>query len=264
MNRNKLRIGLIGFGKAGALAAKEILNDEECELAWVARREWKDTPASISAALARPGEQQGLPVTTGQMDAPDFFTRHPVDFIIDFSDRTGVEHYARAADHGIGVVSAVSHYDDEQIDRLRAMSARVPVLWSPNITVGINFIMAMGKVFRSLVPGADVQIVEEHFSAKKDVSGTALKIARHLDVDPQESISSVRAGGIVGRHEIIFGMPYQTIRLTHESVSRAVFGRGALLAAKWMRDLGPGFHSMESLITEFIRNEMLRSAETSR
>lgn len=250
---NPLRIGVFGFGQTGRLAAREVLLDPECELAWVVRREWDDCDTSVSRTLGLSGNERGDLRTLAEAKRADFFRKNPVDCIIDFSSQSGVETYEHAAACGVRVVSAVSHYDEEGLARLKAMSERVSVLWSPNITVGINFIMAMGRIFRGLVPDADVQIVEEHFAAKKGVSGTALRIAKSLGVDPVESISSVRAGGIVGRHEIIFGMPNQTVRLVHESVSRVVFGRGAIIAAKWMRDHGPGFFSFDEIIAERIR-----------
>ncbi len=246
-----LRIGLFGFGQTGKLAAREVLIDRECELTWVVRREWEGHAGPIGPMLGLPAGNTA-PFTLADAAAPDFFRRNPVDCIIDFSDKSGVEAYEHAADAGVAVVSAVSHYDDEHLARLKAMSDRTAVLWSPNITVGINFIMAMGKIFQAFVPDADVQIVEEHFAGKKGVSGTALRMAAAMGADPAKSVFSVRAGGIVGRHELIFGMPNQTLRFTHESVSRAVFGRGAILAAKWMRGREPGYYTMERMMTDRI------------
>ncbi len=246
-----LRIGLFGFGQTGKLAAREVLLDHECELAWVVRRQWDGHEGPVGRLFGMPGDRS-KPFTLSEAAHPDFFRRNPVDCIIDFSDKSGVDAYAHAAQSGISVVSAVSHYDEEHLAKLKGMCGSAPVLWSPNITVGINFIMAMGKIFRALVPDADVQIVEEHFSGKKGVSGTALRMASALGVDPRESVFSVRAGGIVGRHELIFGMPNQTLRFTHESVSRAVFGRGAILAAKWLRGRAPGYFTMENMMTDRI------------
>jgi 4-hydroxy-tetrahydrodipicolinate reductase len=57
-------------------------------------------------------------------------------------------------------------------------------------------------------------------------------------------------GGIVGKHEIVFGLPHQTIRLTHESISRAAFGQGAIFAAKWLVDKEPGLYSMEQIVAD--------------
>jgi 4-hydroxy-tetrahydrodipicolinate reductase len=66
---------------------------------------------------------------------------------------------------------------------------------------------------------------------KKGFRGLLFKIAESLDLEKSD-INSVRVGGIVGKHEIIFGFPYQTVRLIHESISREAFGNGALFVAE--------------------------------
>ena len=73
---------------------------------------------------------------------------------------------------------------------------------SANITVGINFLMLASKVLKNIAPETDIEVIEEHFRQKQEVSGTAKKIADTLDV-PEDTIKSVRAGGIVGIHEIL-------------------------------------------------------------
>ncbi len=57
----------------------------------------------------------------------------------------------------------------------------------------------------------------------------------------------VRLGGIIGQHQIIFGNPYQTITLTHNTISRNAFGKGAIRAAHWIRGK-KGFYTMEDMI----------------
>ena len=92
--------------------------------------------------------------------------------------------------------------------------------------------------------------IEEHFKAKKEVSGTAKKLAQSLAIT-EESIKTIRAGGIVGRHEILFGFPYQTIRMIHESISREAFGNGALFAAQHLIQKTKGFYTMEDLLIPY-------------
>jgi 4-hydroxy-tetrahydrodipicolinate reductase len=77
-----------------------------------------------------------------------------------------------------------------------------------------------------------------------------LKIAEHLNIEPKEHINSIRVGGIVGKHEVIFGLPHQTLRLTHESISRSAFGTGAIFAGKWLLKKNTGLYKMEHLIHE--------------
>ena len=77
-----------------------------------------------------------------------------------------------------------------------------------------------------------------------------MRIAELLELDPRQHVNSIRVGGIVGRHEIIFGFPNQTLRLTHDSISRAAFGQGALYAIKNLYGRSAGFYTMEQLVAE--------------
>lgn len=77
-------------------------------------------------------------------------------------------------------------------------------------------------------------------------------IANELSL-PQESIKSIRAGGIIGTHEILFGFPYQTVRLKHESITREAFGNGILFAIGNLQDKPKGFYSMEDLLIPFFK-----------
>ena len=89
-------------------------------------------------------------------------------------------------------------------------------------------------MLQRIVPDADIEIIEEHFREKPDFSGTALRIAEDLGLDKEHHVNSIRVGGIVGKHEVIFGLPNQTIRIIHESLNRSAFGQGAIYAAKWL------------------------------
>lgn len=252
----RLRIGIIGYGRAGRIAAQEVIKDPELRLAWIARREWSggarhvhvdgaDYPALDSEALAKPA----------------LMSAHRVDLVVDLAGSDAIRHYAHLAGRGVRIVSAVSHYESEDALLLKAAARRTAVLHSPNITLGVNLILAVARVLRRLIPHADVQILEEHFSEKRGRSGTAERIADLLGLDPDETIRSIRAGGIVGKHELIFGMPNQTVRLVHESINRAAFARGALLAGKWLMEAEPGLYTMEKLVFARMRKGFLAEAE---
>ena len=77
-------------------------------------------------------------------------------------------------------------------------------------------------------------------------------IAKALNVS-QENIKSIRAGGIIGTHEILFGFPYQTVRLKHESIMREAFGNGILFAIENLQGKPKGFYSMEDLLIPFFK-----------
>lgn len=101
--------------------------------------------------------------------------------------------------------------------------------------MGVNYLLFAISLLKNIVPVVDIGIIEKYFKAKSGVSGTAVKIAETLAVE-MESINSVRAGGIVGKHEVVFGFPYQTIKLVHESISREASGTGAFFVAENIRD----------------------------
>lgn len=210
---------------------------------------------SVSEALSLDLPEQGRFVATDALSAEDLLKSLPVDFVVDFSDSLTVNYYGPAAARArIGIVTAVSHYQEAELALLRRLGRQTRVLHSPNITVGINFLMLAAKALRRIAPHADVEVIEQHFRDKREVSGTAMRLAETLELDSTEQVNSIRVGGIVGKHEVIFGFPYQTIRLVHESISRHAFGQGALYAIRELQKHGPGFHTMEQLmVTEFQR-----------
>ncbi len=250
----KVRIGLIGFGKAGKLVADEFLKEELFSLEWVIRRTGSDHNVYASRQLGYEFDLGRL-VAIDEING-DFAENHPVDALVDFSNSRGAALYEKLVRAGVPIVTAISNYEPEQIEVLQQLSKSSPVLYSPNITLGINVLMVAAQIIQKIVPHADIEIVEEHFKAKEEISGTAKKIAGALDLTPEKHINSIRVGGIVGRHEIIFGLPNQTIRLSHESISRAAFGQGAIFAVKSILGQPAGMYSMENIVAEMFRNNI--------
>ena len=245
-SHTKIRIGLFGFGRTGATVAREMIDAPHSELVWVVRK--SDAHAGEYASrLHGLGHDEGLIHWLGDVDGA-FFERNPVDVIIDFSVSETVNLYKGAARQGVRILSAISNYERDDLAELKKLARRTSVLYSPNISIGVNLLLLTAMVVRKVIPQADVAVVEEHFRQKADISGTALRIAKKLKVDPAECVKSIRAGGIVGKHEVLFGLPNQTLRITHESINRAAFGRGALAGAEWLMDCPRGFYTMEQLL----------------
>jgi len=249
-----IKIGLFGFGRTGSVVAKEIALDPALSLEWVCRRTTPQDSPFASHLLGYATDFAPF-VATDSLDET-FLKARPVDLVIDFSSSTNAKSYDKLARSGIRLVSAISNYGQDELELLKTASQKTSVLYSPNITLGINWLIMASKMLRKIIPHADVEVVEEHFRAKKDVSGTALKLARQLDLDPEEHVNSIRVGGIVGKHEVIFGLPHQTIRLVHESVNRAAFGTGAIFASKWLKDKKNGFYTMENVLQETFYSKM--------
>jgi len=251
-DNNKIRIGLFGFGRTGSLVAKEMIDAPNSELVWVVRR--TNTHAGEYAShLHDFSHKEGLIHWLEDVDK-DFFEHYPVDVIVDFSASQTVHIYKSAANKGIRILSAVSNYDRDDLAELKKLARKTAVLYSPNISIGINLLLLTAILVRQVIPQADVAVLEEHFQQKPDISGTALRIAKKLKIDPETNVKSIRAGGIIGKHEVLFGLPNQTLRITHESINRGAFGRGALAGAEWLMEYSRGFYTMERILGERFRD----------
>lgn len=249
-----MRVGLIGFGKTGRSVAGVILDNPDVCLEWVVRRSTRLEHRSVPEFLGVESSEPGLIYSSREFTADELLDAHPVDAIIDFSSESGIDYYAdAAADRGVSIVCAISKWAKNMTPEFDDWASRTRLLWSPNITIGINFMLLAAKTLRAIAPCSDVEIVEEHFKQKQEVSGTAIRLAAGLKLDPA-SIKTIRAGGIIGTHEILFGFPFQTVRLRHESISREAFGDGAIFAAQHLRGKPAGFYRMEDLLMPYFAN----------
>lgn len=248
-----MKIGIIGFGKTGRAVASVLLESKLTSLQWVIRRSQLLSHRSVAEFLGVESDEPGLIYTKEEFSIEHLLDNHPVDVIVDFSSETGLDYYAQeAARRGITIISAVSQYPAEQLEKLKTLAQDTAVLHSPNITLGINFLIIASKILKNIAPYTDIEIIEEHFKVKPETSGTAKVIAQELEV-PIENIKSVRAGGIIGVHEILFGFPFQTVRLKHESITREAFGNGILFAAQNLQGKGRGFYTMENLLLPYFK-----------
>jgi 4-hydroxy-tetrahydrodipicolinate reductase len=254
LNNQKMKIGLIGFGKTGKAVANVILQNKEFRLEWVFRRSTLLESRSVPEFLGIESNEPGLIYSSSKINITELLNKHPVDIIIDFSSETGIYTYGViAGERKIKIITAVSHYEEADREFLKKISAHTVVFWSPNITLGVNYLLFAAKFLKKISPEVDIEIIEEHFKEKKGVSGTAIKIAEALDLEKSD-INSVRAGGIVGKHELIFGFPYQTVRLIHESISREAFGNGVLFVAENLADKENGLYNFEDILLPYFSN----------
>lgn len=247
-----MNIGLIGFGKTGRAVASVILQHNKFKLCWVLRKSGKQENRAISEILEIDCDNDGKVYSLSNHPIDQFLDQHPVEIIIDFSSETGIYEYGEtAAERGIKIISAVSHYEEAEISFIKKLADKTTVFWSPNITLGVNYLIFAAKVLQNIAPFVDIEIVEEHFKQKHGVSGTALKIAEALGLK-KSKINSVRAGGIVGKHQVIFGFRYQTIRLIHESISREAFGNGVIFVAENLINMEKGFYNYDDILKPFL------------
>ncbi|WP_202701781.1 4-hydroxy-tetrahydrodipicolinate reductase [Flavobacterium sp. UGB4466] len=246
-----MKIGLIGFGKTGKSVATVLLENNKFCLEWVLRKSTVLEKRSVSEFLGIPSEEQGVIYSSSKTSMEELLDKHPVDVIIDFSSNDGIYTYGeQAAQRKVKIISAISHYKDKELQFLKKLAHKTTVFWSPNITLGVNYLLFAAKFLKKIAPWVDIEVNEEHFKKKEGTSGTAVKIAEALEID-KDNINSVRAGGIVGKHEVIFGFPYQTVRLIHESISREAFGNGVVFVAENLENKPKGLYNFEDILTPY-------------
>ena len=250
-----MKVGLFGFGKTGKAVAKVLITEKATKLQWVAKRkkveQFESAPESLGIETVEPGKF----IDTESIDIGKLLDKNPVDVIVDFSSESGLDYYGEeAAKRGISIVTAVSQYDAKSQATLKRLAKKTRVLWSPNITLGINFMFMASKALKQAAPDSDIQISEEHFREKAEISGTAVRLAKLMGKEVS-SINSVRAGGIVGVHEVLFGFQNETLRLRHESISREAFGNGAFFAATNLPHWPVGYYNMQDLIQPYFDNQ---------
>lgn len=246
----KIKVGLLGYGKAGSAVANVLGSDPRFDLRWIARR------SSSAEPQFHPGTETPI-VGLDRISFHDLLEQHPVDALVDFSTPENLHVYGEEVRRrGLMLVSAISAYSEDDLAYARSLGQDARVMCSPNITLGINFLIVAAKLLRKIAPFADIGILEQHFRDKPEVSGTARKIAETLEVE-DEIITSLRLGGIVGHHEVIFGFPHQTVRLTHESIRREAFGTGAAFALEQLAGCENGFYTFDDLMLRVLREELL-------
>jgi 4-hydroxy-tetrahydrodipicolinate reductase len=192
-----------------------------------------------------------------------------VDVVIDFSTSDATARYAdQAAAEGVPFVSGTTGLDDRARAALRRAAERIPVLWAPNMSVGVNLLFRLVELAaRALGPEYDPEIIEIHHRYKVDApSGTAMRLAEILrdvrqanlifgregapGVRPRNEVGvhAVRAGDIVGDHTVLFAAQGERLELTHRVHSRSTLAEGALRAAKALTTRPPGLYSMADVL----------------
>ncbi len=192
------------------------------------------------------------------------------DVVIDFSTGGAVALLAKAAaPRGVAIVSGTTGLDASAEAALEEASKHVPVLWAPNMSVGVYVLAKLVEdAVRTLGPDFDVEIVETHHRKKADApSGTAKRLfeavrAARDDVraiagregmpgartDEEVAMLSMRGGDVIGDHTVhIFGLG-ERLELTHRATSRDVFARGAIYAAKAIAKRAPGRYTIADVI----------------
>ncbi len=237
----------------------------------------------VVAAVARPGSASrgrdaGTLAGTAALHVPlrddfaDALAAVRPDVAVDFTTPESATDFAEACvRHNVPLVTGTTGFTVAQRERLDRAAARIPLVVSPNMSVGVHVMLEAASLLgRVLGTGWDAEVLELHHRLKKDApSGTALRIAevvaksRGQDASvlrlaragqvgerpPGEiGVQTLRGGDVVGEHTVFFIAPGERIELSHRATSRDQFAKGALRAALWIHGQPPGQYGMRDVL----------------
>ena len=225
---------------------------------------------AIAGAAPKAGVEIGA-----EMDLGDDISKgiHDCDVVIDFSHPNSSSELSRVCREAKkpAVIGTTGHSSEERAS-LEELALSVPVVLSPNFSVGVNALFWLTrKAAHLLDDDFDIEITEMHHRLKKDApSGTAKKLAeilcevRELDYGQnvrhgregligersanEIGVHSIRGGDVVGDHTVTFAGAGERLELSHKAASRETFALGALRTARWIVGKPPGLYSMEDVL----------------
>lgn len=210
----------------------------------------------------------GIPITADLALLVDRF-----DLLIDFTKPTvTIAHLALCRSAGKAMVIGTTGLSMEQKAEIAAGAARIPIVFAPNMSVGVNLCLKLLELAaRTLGDSVDIEILEAHHRHKVDApSGTALAMGQTIAgvlgrdlaqcaVYGREGVTgergrntigfaTIRAGDIVGDHTVLFADDGERIEITHRASSRMTFAKGAARAAAWLANRPPGLYDMRDVL----------------
>lgn len=210
----------------------------------------------------------GIPITADLALLVDRF-----DLLIDFTKpAVTIAHLALCRSAGKAMVIGTTGLSTEQKAEIAAGAARIPIVFAPNMSVGVNLCLKLLELAaRTLGDSVDIEILEAHHRHKVDApSGTALAMGQTIAgvlgrdlaqcaVYGREGVTgerdrntigfaTIRAGDIVGDHTVLFADDGERIEITHRASSRMTFAKGAARAAAWLANRPPGLYDMRDVL----------------
>ena len=264
-----IKIAISGvLGRMGKTIAKLAHEDTNIEI--VAGIENPDCAHSHDTIGEVIGVELNAPIITDLAEIID-----KIDVVIEFSNSTeaAISHLRllSADKNKKGMVIGTTGFDEKQIEEIKELSKNIPVVLAPNMSIGVNLLFKLVQEAAKALKGKgyDIEVIEMHHRFKKDApSGTAVRIVDILKEEtgienivygregdypegrPSEEIAvfALRGGDVVGDHTIIFAGLGERIELTHKAGSRDIFAKGAVEAAKWVKDKKPNLYDMMDVL----------------
>ncbi len=193
-----------------------------------------------------------------------------IDVVVDFTHpKAAANHASICAEHGKRIVIGTTGLGDAEVNILEKAAEKVAVVFSPNMSVGVNFLFRLADLLGRAIPKSfDVEIIESHHRMKKDApSGTAAKLGKIL-VDAREieetiygregligerpqsqlAIHTIRGGDIVGEHTMLFVGDGERFEVTHRAHSRRTFAAGVPFAVRFVMEAKPALYDMMDVL----------------
>ena len=260
------RPGIVVTGAAGRMGRALIALVAACEEARLAGAVVREGHPWVGrdAGEAAGGAALGVAVTDDPLEA---FAQARA--VIDFTAPEASLGFAALAAQARAVhVIGTTGFDDDQVARLDPASRHAVIVRAGNMSLGVNLLVVLTRRVAAALPNWDVEILETHHRMKRDApSGTALmlgqaaaegrgvrlcEVAAHQRDGPRPEgaigFASLRAGDVVGEHEVILAGPGERMALRHVATDRAIYARGALRAALWGLGRRPGRYDMADVL----------------
>lgn len=249
---------LIGLGRTGMEIARVIMEQRDMRLVAAICSDFSNKAGKDI------GEILGLPAIGAKIYSSSQFNyvleKLKPDVFVDFSNYKATMNYvASISEKKTALVIGTTGFSKTDILRMKVLTKKngSGILHAPNITVGVNVMMLLSNITARILSDYDFEISEAHHKHKKDSpSGTALKIADQIEDGLQSSgveinesipIHAVRAGGIVGRHELMVAGENDKIEIVHESFNRKAFADGAIKGIRFIKGK-KGFFGMQDVL----------------
>ena len=263
-----LRIGISGCaGRMGRMLLAEVAATPGCALAGGV-----DSPQSRDIGKDI-GELAGIGAVGMTAGSDLAALLREADVVIEFATReASVAHAALAAQAKKPLVIGTTGLDAQAHQALTAAAKSAPILWAPNMSLGVNLLLGLvTQAAKLLGEDYDIEILEMHHRHKVDApSGTALALGkaaaegRKIDLAAKSQrtrdgitgarkrgdigFATLRGGDNAGEHRVIFAAEGEQIELGHRATSRRVFARGAVAAAQWLAGQKPGLYAMKDVL----------------
>jgi len=193
------------------------------------------------------------------------------DVLVDFSAPDALQaSLDRALSAGIPILIGTTGLDDLADQRIAKAAETIAVLKAPNTSLGVALLSDLvERAAKALGPEQwDIEIVEAHHNRKSDApSGTALHLGaaakRGRGSASEErgrdgtglkreagaiGYAAIRGGTVAGDHDVLFLGPDERLILSHRAENRAIFARGALAAARFLKGKPAGIYTMRDVI----------------